>query len=204
MVWPGSAWLQLSFSPFPVRHHGADHGRGCEWLRPSQNYYMYQWRPKWSTHHTVNRIEKGLGKKNWLMTFFRYTWLWKKWETGGKLCRQLPPTPYVRRGLNAFLKMTTTGTPTTVYRPRYIVVGDWEKCLSLDFPLTPHSSLMHRRNLYLTEGGESACACVGRRQSWWPTVTTASWPFAWCWTWSRCSRCQIMRKRDAPNCRVFG
>ena len=23
---PGSAWLQLSFSPFPVRHPGADHG----------------------------------------------------------------------------------------------------------------------------------------------------------------------------------
>ena len=26
MALPGSAWLLLSFSPFPVRHPGADHG----------------------------------------------------------------------------------------------------------------------------------------------------------------------------------
>ena len=26
MAWPGSAWLQLSFSPFLVWHPGADHG----------------------------------------------------------------------------------------------------------------------------------------------------------------------------------
>ena len=27
VAWPGSAWLLLSFSPFPVRHPGDDHGR---------------------------------------------------------------------------------------------------------------------------------------------------------------------------------
>ena len=26
MAWPGSAWLQLSFSPFPVRHPVDGHG----------------------------------------------------------------------------------------------------------------------------------------------------------------------------------
>ena len=26
MAWPGSAWLLLSFSPFPVRHPGDDQG----------------------------------------------------------------------------------------------------------------------------------------------------------------------------------
>ena len=33
--WPGSAWLQLSFSPNPVRHPGADHGisGGTSWSK---------------------------------------------------------------------------------------------------------------------------------------------------------------------------
>ena len=37
MAWPRFAWLQLSFSPNPVRHPGADHG--------TIQYVQYSWRP---------------------------------------------------------------------------------------------------------------------------------------------------------------